>query len=134
MSSTELHEFDLALRSDVQIAARVARVWACLENLQAWKPSVVSVDRVEGASGEIGEVLRVCQRGAHGVVYVRMRTLQSEPGLALAEQLEHSDLSRVRQRLEELGFQLVKRLAHLDRLSVDPPPQHERSQSNACEP
>jgi hypothetical protein len=44
--------------------------------------------------------------------------------LALAEQLKYADPSRVRQRLEELGFQLVERLAHLDRLSVDPPPQH----------
>jgi hypothetical protein len=91
MSSTELHEFDLALRSDVQIAARAARVWACLEDFQAWKPSVVSVDRVEGASGAIGEVLRVGQRGAHGVVHVRMRTLQSEPGAWKVQTLETED-------------------------------------------
>ena len=91
MSSTDLHEFDLALRSDVRIAAPAPRVWACLEDLQAWKPSVASVARIDGKPGEIGEVLRIGQRGARAIVYVRMRTLQSEPVAWKVQTLETED-------------------------------------------
>ena len=91
MSSIDLHEFDLALRSEVRIAASAARVWGCLGDLQAWKPSVVSVDRIDGETGEVGEVLRVGQRSAQGVVYVCMRTVETEEAAWKVQTLETDD-------------------------------------------
>jgi hypothetical protein len=91
MTCTDFHEFDLALRSDVRIRAPAARVWACLEDLQAWKPSVVSVDRLEGVRGEAGELLRVGQRGVEGIVFVLMRTLQCEAAAWKVQTLETED-------------------------------------------
>jgi hypothetical protein len=91
MTSSDLHEFDLVLRSETRVATPAARVWACLADLRAWKPSIASIDRLEGEAGQVGEVLRVGQRAARGVVYVRMRTLQSEPAAWKVQTLETED-------------------------------------------
>lgn len=72
-------EFDLAVRSRMLINARPQRIWDCLENLRAWKPSVVAVERLAGEPGRAGETLRVAQLRADRTVSTILRTLCVDP-------------------------------------------------------
>ena len=87
----ERFEFDLVLRSEVEVDAPRMRVWEQLERVQEWKASVVSVERIGGAPGEIGEALRIGQSRAGQVVYVHMKTLEQQPGAWKVQTLETED-------------------------------------------
>jgi hypothetical protein len=65
----------MVLRSQTVIEAAAETVWDRLEAIREWKASVVSLERVAGAPGEVGEVLRVGQRPVDQTVYVIQRTL-----------------------------------------------------------
>ncbi len=69
----------LALRSTVAIAATPQAVWDALLDVQSWKSSVVSVERLCGKPGTVGEVLRVGQARGADTVFVRMETLAQIP-------------------------------------------------------
>lgn len=73
------HEFDLAVRSRLLIGAPPQKIWDCLENLRAWKPSVVGVERLAGEPGQVGEILRVAQLRADRTVSTILRTLCVDP-------------------------------------------------------
>ena len=77
MSAGEI-EFDLAMRSEITIAAPPATVWIYLDRPREWKPSIVSLELVAGIAGTEGETLRVGQRPAAETVHVIMRTLRLE--------------------------------------------------------
>lgn len=77
--SGERFEFDLAIRSEIVIGAPSPLLWEYLDRAREWKASVDSIERIDGTSQEIGEVLRVGQRAATGVVYTRLKTLQLKP-------------------------------------------------------
>ena len=77
--SGEAFEFDLAIRSEIEIGAPPSLLWEYLDRTREWKASVDSIERIDGTSREVGEVLRVGQRAAVGVVYTRLRTLQLKP-------------------------------------------------------
>lgn len=68
-------DFRLALRSRVSIAAPAATVWPLLSRLEAWKSSVVSIERLAGEPDSEGETLRVAQRPADVTVNTILRTL-----------------------------------------------------------
>jgi hypothetical protein len=72
-------EFHIALRSEISIEASPAVVWEHLERPGEWKPSIVSIEHLDGQVGQEGETLRVCQRRADETAYVIMRTLKLEP-------------------------------------------------------
>lgn len=72
-------EFPLVIRSRVTIAAEPEAVWQRLEDLQSWKASVVSLERLAGDPGREGETLRLGQRPLDEVVHVRMTTLRVQP-------------------------------------------------------
>ena len=72
-------EFDLVLRSEMEIQASPAVVWRCLDRVTEWKRSVVSIERVRGTPGAAGEVLRLGQKPGNETVYVLMETLRLEP-------------------------------------------------------
>lgn len=71
-------DFDLALRSRIGIEAPVEVVWARLSQLQAWKSSVVSIERLAGEPDAEGETLRVGQCPGDVTVHVIMRTVRIE--------------------------------------------------------
>ena len=91
MSPSDPHEFDLVLRSELTIEATPEAVWAGLEQPAAWKPSVASIEHVAGLPGAAGEDLRVGQRATDGIVYVRMRTLASDPPRWKVQALDTED-------------------------------------------
>ena len=72
-------DFHLAIPSEVEIAAPPAVVWEYLDRPRDWKPSIVSIERLEGQPGQEGETLRIGQRPGDETVYVIMRTLRLEP-------------------------------------------------------
>jgi Polyketide cyclase / dehydrase and lipid transport len=94
MSDGAWVEFDLAIRSQIDIAAPAPIVWSALSNLRAWKTSVVSVERLAGEADCEGETLRIGQRPMDVTVHTIMRsvrvqkphwkiqTLQTEDGRA----------------------------------------------------
>lgn len=84
-------EFDLILHSQVVIKAPPSVVWEHLDRLQEWKPSVVSLERIEGARNEVGEVLRIGQKPANETVYVLQKTLQVEPNRRKVQTLTTED-------------------------------------------
>jgi hypothetical protein len=74
-------EFDLAIRSRIGIDAPADAVWAHLSRLQAWKSSVVSLERLSGQPDAEGETLRVGQRPGDVTVNMIMRTVRVQrPG------------------------------------------------------
>lgn len=89
--TSECIEFDLVLRSVVEIDAAPPMVWGGLDRLQEWKPSVASVERLQGLPGSIGEVLRLGQKAGDRIVYVIHETLQLEPGVWRVQSLETED-------------------------------------------
>lgn len=72
-------EFDLAIRSCISIAAAPAVVWDWLGDMQSWKASVVSIERLAGEPGAEGEILRVGQRPVDETVHTLMRTVRTSP-------------------------------------------------------
>jgi len=86
-----LIEFDLVIRSEVEINAALPVVWNYLSRVQEWKPSVTSVERVQGAAGSIGEVLRLGQRSGDDIVHVIHKTLQLEGNNWRVQSLETED-------------------------------------------
>jgi hypothetical protein len=72
-------EFHLAIRSEIEIAAPPPIVWLYLDRPRDWKPSIVSIERLDGQPGREGEMLRIGQRPGDETVYVIMRTLRLEP-------------------------------------------------------
>lgn len=72
-------DFDLVIRSRIEIDAPPELVWKHLAALQEWKESVVSVERLSGDPDSEGETLRVGQRPADVVVHTLMRTVRLEP-------------------------------------------------------
>jgi carbon monoxide dehydrogenase subunit G len=78
MAAAEV-EFHLAIHSEIAISASPEVVWDYLDRPRDWKPSIVSIERLEGQPGQEGEILRIGQRPAHETVYVIMRTLRVEP-------------------------------------------------------
>lgn len=72
-------EFHLAIHSEVEIAAPPPVVWQYLDRPRDWKPSIVSIERLDGQPGREGETLRIGQRPGDETVYVIMRTLRLEP-------------------------------------------------------
>jgi hypothetical protein len=89
--SEQHFEFDLVIHDVVEIAAPPDRAWQALRRLQDWKASVASIESLEGRPGAVGEVLRVGQSAGDRIVYVRMKTLASEPGAWLVQTLETED-------------------------------------------
>ena len=77
MSDAETLEFCFAMRSEIAIAAMPDEVWGVLQRPREWKPSIVSLERLGGAAGEVGEVLRLGQRPGTETAYVRMETLRA---------------------------------------------------------
>ena len=69
-------EFDLVLRSEIEIARAPAIVWPFLNRLREWKDSVVSVEHLAGASDTEGELQRIGQRPTGETVYVLHKTLR----------------------------------------------------------
>ncbi len=84
-------DFRLALRSRVAIAAPPAAVWTVLGRLDAWKTSVVAMERLAGAPDEEGETLRVDQRPADVTVSTILRTLRVERGAWRVQSLSTAD-------------------------------------------
>lgn len=84
-------EFHLAIRSRIDIAAPPVAVWAELGRLQAWKTSVVSIERLAGEPGAEGETLRVGQRPADVTVHTILRTLRAEPAAWKVQTLQTED-------------------------------------------
>jgi hypothetical protein len=78
--SEALVDFHIALRSEIEITAPVSAVWQRLEQPRDWKPSIVSIERIDGQPGEEGETLRLCQRRGEETAYLIMRTLGVQPG------------------------------------------------------
>lgn len=79
--SPTLLEFDLAIRSRIGIDAPADVVWTHLAQLQAWKSSVVSLERLSGQPDAEGETLRIGQRPGDVTVHMIMRTVRAErPG------------------------------------------------------
>jgi hypothetical protein len=89
--TSEFIEFDLVMRSVVEIDAAPPIVWGGLDRVQQWKPSVASVERLQGSPGSIGEVLRLGQKAGDRIVYVIHKTLQLEPGVWRVQSLETED-------------------------------------------
>jgi hypothetical protein len=77
VSESPIAEFDLAIRSRIDIAAAPERLWPHLARLQDWKTSVVSVERLAGEPDAEGETLRIGQRPVDVTVYTIMRTVRS---------------------------------------------------------
>jgi hypothetical protein len=90
MSNDSL-EFDLVMRSAVEIGAPPRAVWAALGRLEAWKSSVALVERIAGEPDAIGEVLRVRQRAGEAIVYVTHRTIACERPSWKVQWLETED-------------------------------------------
>ncbi len=86
-----LYEFDLVVRSELQIDAEPGAVWQVLDRLGEWKASVVSVERLEGSPGAVGELLRIGQRVGDRIVYVTHRTAHVEPVSWRVQWLETED-------------------------------------------
>lgn len=89
--TSDFHEFDLAIRSEVQIGAPPDLVWRALDQPGEWKASVASVERVSGPRGGVGEVLRVGQRSGERLVFVTHRTVELEPFVWRVQWLETED-------------------------------------------
>ena len=86
-----LLEFDLAIRSRIEIAAPPAAVWSQLGRLQGWKSSVVSVERLAGEADAEGETLRVGQRPGDTTVHTIMRTVRIDPWAWKVQTLQTED-------------------------------------------
>jgi Polyketide cyclase / dehydrase and lipid transport len=86
-----LLEFDLAIRSRIEIGAPPAVVWSQLGRLQGWKDSVVSVERIAGEPDAEGETLRIGQRPVDTTVYTIMRTVRIEPEAWKVQTLQTED-------------------------------------------
>ncbi len=84
-------EFDLAIRSRIEIGAPPAAVWSQLGRLQRWKSSVVSVERLAGETDAEGEMLRVGQRPGDTTVHTIMRTVRIEPWSWKVQTLQTED-------------------------------------------
>lgn len=78
MSTTEC-QFHLAIHSEIEIEATPQVVWQWLDRPCEWKPSIVSLERLDGLPGQAGELLRLGQRPGTETVYMRMQTLRAEP-------------------------------------------------------
>ncbi|MEI6720213.1 MAG: SRPBCC family protein [Betaproteobacteria bacterium] len=78
MAGTEV-EFHLVIRSEIEIGAPPPVVWGYLDRPRDWKPSIVSIEHLDGPPGQEGETLRIGQRPVDETVYVIMRTLRLEP-------------------------------------------------------
>jgi hypothetical protein len=70
-------QFDLAIRSRIGIAASPEAIWPFLSRLQAWKSSVVSIERMSGEPDAEGETLRIGQRPLDVTVHMVMRTVRA---------------------------------------------------------
>ena len=79
--------FHLVIRSTIVIDASASVVWQYLERPRDWKPSIVSLERLAGEPGQVGETLRLGQRPGDETVYVRMQTLQAEPAVRRVQTL-----------------------------------------------
>lgn len=86
-----LLEFDLAIRSRIEIDAPPAAVWSQLGQLQGWKSSVVSLERLAGEPDAEGETLRLGQRPGGTTVHTIMRTVRVEPGAWKVQTLQTED-------------------------------------------
>jgi hypothetical protein len=72
-------EFHLAIHSEIDIDASPEVVWSWLDRPREWKPSIVSLERLDGEPGQEGESLRLGQRPGAETVHVLMQTLRAEP-------------------------------------------------------
>lgn len=90
------HEFDLAIRSEVQIHASPEVVWRGLGRIDAWKSSVAAIEPLCGPAGGPGEVVRVAQRAGDRLVHVTHRTIVLEPGSWRVEWMETGNGRSVR--------------------------------------
>ncbi len=72
-------EFDLAIRTAIDIAASPSTIWNWLCRTQDWKDSVASVERLDGAADAIGEVLRIGQRSGDTIVFTVLTTINQRP-------------------------------------------------------
>jgi hypothetical protein len=78
MAAAEV-EFHLVIRSEIEINAPPPVVWEYLDRPRDWKPSIVSIEHLDGQLGQEGETVRIGQRPVDQTVYVIMRTLRLEP-------------------------------------------------------
>ncbi len=78
MAAGDLAAFFLAIRSEVLVAAPIARVWSHLDRPGDWKPSIVAIEHLAGTPGTEGERLRVAQRPGDRTVPVLMETVRLE--------------------------------------------------------
>jgi hypothetical protein len=91
MTQAALVEFDLAIRSRIDIAVAPALVWPPLMRLKEWKASVVSIERLAGEPDAEGETLRIGQRPADVTVHMIMRTVRVEPFAWRVQTLQAED-------------------------------------------
>ncbi len=95
MSALSGIEFDLAIRTHVDILVPPAAVWHALGRLGDWKDSVVSTELISGRPGAEGEVIRVGQRPGTTIVYATMRTVRAAQEAWKVQTLQTEGESRV---------------------------------------
>lgn len=92
----KLHEFDLAIRSEVHIHAAPEAVWRGMVLIGSWKSSIVTIEPLGGPAGGVGERVRVAQQAGDRVVHVVHRTVGLEPGRWRVQWMETEDRQSVR--------------------------------------